>query len=89
MGQWWWVLKYSETRKDYTKVKLDISTFCFTHPALQVIEDIYLVVYVQLVVLHEAGGLGVGPLDFPHELPKFSTTLSGPFAKVLTGRRVH
>ena len=55
-----------------------------THPALEIVEDINFVVDVQLVGLHEAGGVGVGLLDFPHELPELSPRLTCSLADVLT-----
>ena len=50
---------------------------------MQVIVDIDLVVDVQLVVLHEAGGVRVQLLDLPHVLPQLGSALPGPLAEVL------
>ena len=51
-----------------------------TYPALKIIEDVDLVVDVELVVLHEAGCVRVGFLDFSHELPQLRP---GSLAEVL------
>ena len=40
----------------------------FSHLALEVVEDKDLVVDIELVILDEAGGSGVGPLYLPHVL---------------------
>ena len=50
---------------------------------MQVIVDIDLVVDVQLVVLHEAGGVRVQLLDLPHVLPQLGSALPGSLAEVL------
>ena len=42
----------------------------FSHLALEVVEDKDLVVDIELVILDEAGGSGVGPLYLPHVLPQ-------------------
>ena len=61
-----------------------LTTYSYsTYPSLEIIEDVDLVVDVQLVVLHEAGGVWVGFLDFPHELPQLGSGLTGPLAEVL------
>ena len=64
----------------------DLTTYSVlnTHPTLEIIEDVDLVVDVELVGLHEAGGVRVGFLDFPHELPQLRPGLAGPLAEVLT-----
>ena len=41
-----------------------------SHLALEVVEDKDLVVDIELVILDEAGGSGVGPLYLPHVLPQ-------------------
>ena len=46
--------------------------FTRTHLALEVVEDEDLVVDIELVILDEAGGGGVGPLDLPHVLPQLA-----------------
>ena len=46
--------------------------FPLAHLALEVVEDKDLVVDIELVVLDEAGGSGVGPLDLPHVLPQLA-----------------
>ena len=51
------------------------------HLPLQVVEDEDLVVDVQLVVLDEAGGGGVRPLDLPHVLPQLPPEEDGGSCK--------
>ena len=57
--------------------------FTRTHLALEVVEDVYLVVDVELVVLHEAHGVRVLPLHPPHVLTQLRATLPHPPGQVL------
>ena len=54
------------------RFKIILSMNTHFHLALEVVEDKDLVVDVELVVLDEAGGSGVGPLDLPHVLPQLA-----------------
>ena len=57
--------------------------FTRAHLALEVVEDVYLVVDVELVVLHEAHGVRVLPLHPPHVLTQLRATLPHPPGQVL------
>ena len=57
--------------------------FTRTHLALEVVEDVYLVVDVELVVLHEAHGVRVLPLHPPHVLTQLRAALPHPPGQVL------
>ena len=52
------------------RFKIILSMNTYFHLALEVVEDKDLVVNIELVILDEAGGSGVGPLYLPHVLPQ-------------------